>query len=177
MPRSPTPIVIPAGTVSTGSGSGSSSSSSLRSPAGGGKDGKTTRSCRSSAPDHASTTPPRRASGPCPRKRPAPAPGRATARAEVFAFIKTFYNRRRLRKPKVFGYLTPAETGQRHQHALAAWRSSVRDHGKLHLRGLPVARTSRPFSADLHFRILFDRLVFTGLSEVSPDSYSRSRIR
>ncbi|MFD4785657.1 IS3 family transposase [Streptomyces sp. NPDC058459] len=45
---------------------------------------------------------------------------RATARAEVFAFIETFYNRRRLRKHKVFGYLTPAETRQRHQHALAA---------------------------------------------------------
>lgn len=47
-------------------------------------------------------------------------PHRATARAEVFAFIETFYNRRRLRKHKVFGYLTPAETRQRHQHALAA---------------------------------------------------------
>ncbi|MCZ1000721.1 integrase core domain-containing protein [Streptomyces mirabilis] len=46
-------------------------------------------------------------------------PDRATARAEVFAFIETFYNRRRLRKHKVFGYLTPAETRQRHQHALA----------------------------------------------------------
>ncbi|MFF7602579.1 hypothetical protein [Streptomyces mirabilis] len=41
-----------------------------------------------------------------------------TARAEVFAFIETFYSRR-LRKHKVFGYLTPAETRQRHQHALA----------------------------------------------------------
>ncbi|MBT2440080.1 DDE-type integrase/transposase/recombinase [Streptomyces sp. ISL-36] len=47
-------------------------------------------------------------------------PDRATARAEVFAFIDTFYNRRRLRKHKTFGYLTPAETRQRHQHALAA---------------------------------------------------------
>ncbi|WP_432019872.1 transposase [Streptomyces sp. 1222.5] len=47
-------------------------------------------------------------------------PDRATARAEVFAFIETFYNRRRLRKHKVFGYLTPAETRQRHQHTLAA---------------------------------------------------------
>jgi transposase InsO family protein len=46
-------------------------------------------------------------------------PDRATARSEVFAFIETFYNRRRLRKHKVFGYLTPAETRQRHQHALA----------------------------------------------------------
>ncbi|WP_438271540.1 hypothetical protein [Streptomyces microflavus] len=42
------------------------------------------------------------------------------ARAEVFTFIETFYNRRRLRKHKIFGYLTPAETRQRHQHALAA---------------------------------------------------------
>ncbi|MFD8649865.1 IS3 family transposase [Streptomyces mirabilis] len=47
-------------------------------------------------------------------------PDRATARAEVFNFIETFYNRRRLRKHKVFGYLTPAETRQRHQHTLAA---------------------------------------------------------
>ncbi|MDX3762045.1 hypothetical protein [Streptomyces sp. AK02-04a] len=34
--------------------------------------------------------------------------------------IEAFYNRRRLHKHKVFGYLTPAETRQRHQHALAA---------------------------------------------------------
>ncbi|MFE7113743.1 hypothetical protein ACFU98_47415 [Streptomyces sp. NPDC057575] len=47
-------------------------------------------------------------------------PDRATARAEVFAFIETLYNIRRLRKHKVFGYLTPAETRQRHKHALAA---------------------------------------------------------
>ncbi|MCZ0997523.1 IS3 family transposase [Streptomyces mirabilis] len=47
-------------------------------------------------------------------------PDRATARADVFDFIETFYNRRRLRKHKVFGYLTPAETRQRHQHGLAA---------------------------------------------------------
>ncbi|MBC9724191.1 IS3 family transposase [Streptomyces sp. TRM68367] len=47
-------------------------------------------------------------------------PDRATARAEVFNFIETFYYRRRLRKHKVFGYLTPAETRQRQQHALAA---------------------------------------------------------
>ncbi|WLQ31929.1 IS3 family transposase [Streptomyces castrisilvae] len=47
-------------------------------------------------------------------------PDRATARAEVFTFIETFYNRRRLRKHKPFGYLTPAETRQRHQHTLAA---------------------------------------------------------
>ncbi|MFB7498491.1 IS3 family transposase [Streptomyces sp. NPDC056161] len=47
-------------------------------------------------------------------------PDRATARTEVFNFIETFYNRRRLRKHKIFGYLTPAETRQRHQHTLAA---------------------------------------------------------
>ncbi|MEU0204004.1 MULTISPECIES: IS3 family transposase [unclassified Streptomyces] len=46
-------------------------------------------------------------------------PDRATARAEVFSFIETFYNRR-LRKHRTFGYLTPAETRQRHQHTLAA---------------------------------------------------------
>jgi len=47
-------------------------------------------------------------------------PDRATARAEVFNFVETFYNRRRLRKHKTFGCLTPAETRQRHQHTLAA---------------------------------------------------------
>ncbi|MGW0963452.1 IS3 family transposase [Streptomyces gelaticus] len=47
-------------------------------------------------------------------------PDRATTRTEVFDFIETFYNRRRLRKHKVFGYLTPAEARQRHQHDLAA---------------------------------------------------------
>lgn len=41
-------------------------------------------------------------------------------RAEVFTFIETFYNRRRLRKHKSFGYLTPAETRLRHQQTLAA---------------------------------------------------------
>jgi putative transposase len=44
---------------------------------------------------------------------------RATARAEVLT-IEPFYYRRRLRNHKIFGYLTPAETRQRHQHALAA---------------------------------------------------------
>ncbi|MFH8492197.1 hypothetical protein [Streptomyces longisporoflavus] len=34
--------------------------------------------------------------------------------------IETFYNRRRRRKHKTFGYLTPAETRQRHQHIPAA---------------------------------------------------------
>lgn len=47
-------------------------------------------------------------------------PDRATARAEVFSFIETFCNRRRLRRHKTFGYLTPAEARQRHQHVLAA---------------------------------------------------------
>lgn len=40
-------------------------------------------------------------------------PDRTTARADVFAFIETFYNRHRLRKHPVFGYLTPLETRQR----------------------------------------------------------------
>ncbi|MGW2207316.1 integrase core domain-containing protein [Streptomyces sp. NPDC001774] len=47
-------------------------------------------------------------------------PGRATARADIFNFIETFCNRRRLRGHKTLGYLTPAETRQPHQHALAA---------------------------------------------------------
>ncbi|SHN26641.1 Integrase core domain-containing protein [Actinacidiphila paucisporea] len=45
-------------------------------------------------------------------------PDRATARAAVFSYIETFYNRRRLRKHPNWGYLTPQETRQR--HALAA---------------------------------------------------------
>ncbi|MET7938259.1 DDE-type integrase/transposase/recombinase [Streptomyces sp. NPDC005322] len=40
-------------------------------------------------------------------------PDRATARAEVFSFIEAFYNRRRLRKHPLFGFLTPYETRQR----------------------------------------------------------------
>ncbi|MFV2117455.1 hypothetical protein ACE14D_03035, partial [Streptomyces sp. Act-28] len=47
-------------------------------------------------------------------------PDRATAHAEAFTFTETFYDRRRLHKHKTFDYLTPAETRQRHQHALAA---------------------------------------------------------
>ncbi|KAB1972267.1 IS3 family transposase [Streptomyces triticiradicis] len=49
-------------------------------------------------------------------------PDRATARAEIFTFIETFYNRRRLRKHPHWGYLTPLEIRQRHEqgHALAA---------------------------------------------------------
>lgn len=41
-------------------------------------------------------------------------PDRATARAAVFSYIETFYNRRRLRKHPDWGYLTPNETRQRH---------------------------------------------------------------
>lgn len=59
-------------------------------------------------------------------------PDRAAARADVFMFIETFYNRRRLRERKSFGCLTPAEARQRRQHALAAHPTSVQDHGKLH---------------------------------------------
>ncbi|MET7844030.1 IS3 family transposase [Streptomyces sp. NPDC005356] len=43
-------------------------------------------------------------------------PDRATARAEIFAFIETFYNRRRLRKHITWGYLTPHETRMRYRH-------------------------------------------------------------
>ncbi|MFE7314260.1 transposase [Streptomyces sp. NPDC057555] len=47
---------------------------------------------------------------------------RATARAEIFSFIETFYNRRRLRRHPEWGYLTPLEIRQRHEqgHTLAA---------------------------------------------------------
>ncbi|MFJ2478525.1 integrase core domain-containing protein [Streptomyces sp. NPDC087659] len=49
-------------------------------------------------------------------------PDRATARAEIFAFIEVFYNRKRLRKHPAWGYLTPLEIRQQHEqgHALAA---------------------------------------------------------
>jgi hypothetical protein len=49
-------------------------------------------------------------------------PDRTTARAEIFTFIETFYNRKRLRRHPVWGYVTPLETRQRHEqeHALAA---------------------------------------------------------
>lgn len=49
-------------------------------------------------------------------------PDRAGARAGIFAFVETFYNRRRLRRHPIWGYLTPLETGQRleQEHALAA---------------------------------------------------------
>ncbi|MFE9924853.1 IS3 family transposase [Streptomyces sp. NPDC005774] len=49
-------------------------------------------------------------------------PDRATAPAEIFAFIETFYNRKRLRKHPHWGYLTPLEIRQRHKqgHALVA---------------------------------------------------------
>ncbi|MEV0282288.1 IS3 family transposase [Streptomyces sp. NPDC050610] len=42
-------------------------------------------------------------------------PDRATARAEIFTFIETFYNRSRLRKHIHWGYLTPHETRLRYQ--------------------------------------------------------------
>ncbi|MFJ5884763.1 hypothetical protein [Kitasatospora cineracea] len=49
-------------------------------------------------------------------------PDRASARAEAFAFIEAFYDRRRLRKHPEWGYPTPLETLQRHRQgrALAA---------------------------------------------------------
>jgi transposase InsO family protein len=49
-------------------------------------------------------------------------PDRASARAAIFTYIETFYNRRRLRKHPLWGYLTPLEIRQRHQqgHSLAA---------------------------------------------------------
>lgn len=49
-------------------------------------------------------------------------PDRATARAEIFAFIETFHNRKRLRKHPLRGYLTPLKVGQGHEqgHAHAA---------------------------------------------------------
>lgn len=49
-------------------------------------------------------------------------PDRATARADIFDFIETFYNRRRLRKHIHWGYLKPHETRLRYRQdqALAA---------------------------------------------------------
>lgn len=59
-------------------------------------------------------------------------PDRTTARADIFNFIKTFYNRRRLRKHIHWGYLTPHETRLRYRQdqALAAKRHRVQDHGE-----------------------------------------------
>jgi putative transposase len=42
-------------------------------------------------------------------------PDRTTARADIFDFVETFYNRRRLRKHIHWGYLTPHETRLRYQ--------------------------------------------------------------
>jgi transposase InsO family protein len=42
-----------------------------------------------------------------------PLADRATARAEIFTFIETFYNHRKLRHP-TWDYLTPLEIRQRH---------------------------------------------------------------
>ncbi|MEU8495955.1 IS3 family transposase [Streptomyces lavendulae] len=49
-------------------------------------------------------------------------PGRAAARTAIFDFIKTFSNRRRLRKHIHWGYITPHETRLRYRQdqALAA---------------------------------------------------------
>ena len=49
-------------------------------------------------------------------------PDRTSARADIFAFVETFYNRQRLRRHPLWGYLTPLETRQRleQQHALVA---------------------------------------------------------
>ncbi|MEU9777816.1 DDE-type integrase/transposase/recombinase [Streptomyces sp. NPDC047968] len=49
-------------------------------------------------------------------------PDRSSARADIFAFVETFYNRQRLRRHPRWGYLTPLETRQRleQEHALAA---------------------------------------------------------
>ncbi|GAB3169440.1 IS3 family transposase [Streptomyces incanus] len=49
-------------------------------------------------------------------------PDRAGARADIFAFVETFYNRQRLRRHPRWGYLTPLETRQRLErgHALVA---------------------------------------------------------
>ncbi|WP_405682106.1 integrase core domain-containing protein [Streptomyces sp. NBC_00057] len=44
-------------------------------------------------------------------------PDRAAARAEIFAFIEAFYNRKRLRKHTKWGYLAPLETRQRHEQS------------------------------------------------------------
>ncbi|WP_461061888.1 IS3 family transposase [Streptomyces pseudoechinosporeus] len=46
-------------------------------------------------------------------------PNRSSARADIFAFVETFYNRRRLRRHPRWGYLTPLETRQRHEQEQA----------------------------------------------------------
>ncbi|MFD3657687.1 hypothetical protein [Streptomyces sp. NPDC058620] len=71
-------------------------------------------------------------------------PDRTTARAEIFTFIETFYNRKRLRRHPVWGYLTrwrPASdtsknTPSQRKHRL----SSIT--GKLHLAAAPTVRAA-----------------------------------
>ncbi|WP_435845214.1 IS3 family transposase [Streptomyces lavendulae] len=59
-------------------------------------------------------------------------PDRASARAAIFDFIETFYNRRRLRKHIHWGYLTPHETRLRFRQdqALAANETVSKITGK-----------------------------------------------
>ncbi|MEU9640332.1 hypothetical protein ACGFZZ_39980, partial [Streptomyces tendae] len=57
-------------------------------------------------------------------------PDRATAAPTSSISSRRSTTAERLRRHKVFGYLTPAETRQRHRHTLAAQPSSVQDHGE-----------------------------------------------
>ncbi|MFE9313313.1 hypothetical protein ACIQCF_39160 [Streptomyces sp. NPDC088353] len=58
-------------------------------------------------------------------------PDRASARADIFAFVETFYNRQRLRRPPRWGYLAPLKTRQRleQEHALVVSIECPRSRG------------------------------------------------
>ncbi|WP_240653760.1 IS3 family transposase [Streptomyces sp. AcE210] len=49
-------------------------------------------------------------------------PDRSSVRADIFAFVETFYNRQHLRRHPRWGYLTPLETRQRLDKNTPSWR-------------------------------------------------------
>lgn len=57
-------------------------------------------------------------------------PDRATARSEVFAFIETYYNRRRLCKHTVFGYLGRRRSAAARQPQRLQGMGTVRRQGR-----------------------------------------------
>ncbi|MFD8337932.1 hypothetical protein ACFV42_35535 [Streptomyces solisilvae] len=68
-------------------------------------------------------------------------PDRATAHAEVFAFVETFYNRCRLRKHKVFEATSPRSrpgsginTPSRHGYHVSSITGKLHDHEQIQSR-------------------------------------------
>ncbi|CAM5572563.1 hypothetical protein SHIRM173S_01242 [Streptomyces hirsutus] len=78
-------------------------------------------------------------------------PDRATARAEIFTFIETFYNRKRLRKHPHWGYLTPLRSGSGTSKDMPSRRKHRVSNvtGKVHPRALRTrsAEISHPTTA------------------------------